>query len=73
MKTFNDWSCLGFKIKKGSKAHWIDGIPMFDKTQVTKVTYPKEKGSYKTCSPYDAPSYLWESINGNDFDDYIDL
>lgn len=33
-KSFNAWSADGYRIKKGSKAHWIDGKPMFDDTQV---------------------------------------
>lgn len=50
-RTFNDWSLLGFLIKKGSKATWIENIPMFSEKQVTKKmdsSYPeyKEKESF---------------------------
>jgi hypothetical protein len=37
MKTFNDWSYLGYKIKKGSKATWVDDVAMFSSFQVEKV------------------------------------
>lgn len=35
-KTFDEWSKAGYKILKGSKATWIDGVPMFSKKQVVK-------------------------------------
>lgn len=35
-KTFNDWSTQGYKIIKGSKATWIDGVAMFSPQQVVK-------------------------------------
>lgn len=40
LKTFKDWSYLGYTIKKGSKAHWVDGVAMFDSTQVKKYEKP---------------------------------
>jgi len=40
MKTFNEWSRLGYKIKKGSKATWVEGVAMFSKDQVRKRPPP---------------------------------
>ena len=28
-RTFDEWNKLGFRIRKGSKATWVDGQPMF--------------------------------------------
>lgn len=36
LKTFNEWSNLGYKIIKGSKATWVDGIAKFSEKQVQK-------------------------------------
>lgn len=33
-RKFDDWSRAGYKILKGSKATWIDGVPMFSREQV---------------------------------------
>ena len=46
MKTFKDWSALGYTVIKGSKAHWIDNVPMFDDNQVKKY----EKRQYGSVS-----------------------
>ena len=40
LKTFKDWNYLGYTVKKGSKAHWIDDVAMFDETQVKKYEKP---------------------------------
>lgn len=34
MKTFKEWSSLGYRIKKGSRATWEDGIAKFSEKQV---------------------------------------
>lgn len=36
MKTFDDWSRLGYRIRKGAKslARSPSGVPLFDRTQV---------------------------------------
>jgi len=36
MKTFDEWSSLGYKIIKGSKAMWVDGVAKFSEKQVMK-------------------------------------
>ena len=33
-RTFGEWDELGYRIRKGSKATWIDGHPMFSGDQV---------------------------------------
>jgi hypothetical protein len=35
-KTFNDWSAEGYKIKKGSKATWFEGVAKFNESQVVQ-------------------------------------
>lgn len=48
-RTFNQWSSAGYKIRKGSKATWINGVPMFSEEQVTKSTrwvYDKSSSGY---------------------------
>jgi hypothetical protein len=44
LRTFDDWSSRGYKIIKGSKAKWVDGVPMFSRSQVTKTATKKRKG-----------------------------
>ena len=36
-RTFKQWSEAGYKIKKGSKATWVDNVAKFDSKQVEKV------------------------------------
>lgn len=48
MKTFKEWSSLGYKIKKGSKATWIDNVAMFDKKQVEKIETKYSQHTYNT-------------------------
>jgi len=59
MKTFQDWSSSGYTIKRGSKAHWINGVAMFDSTQVKK---------------YDPPSYHnnWHGRRAESYEDQHD-
>lgn len=48
-RKFDDWSKAGYKIKKGSKATWIDGVPMFSEEQVVKrqkLDYTRYTGDY---------------------------
>lgn len=35
-RTFNEWSRAGYKIKKGSKATWINDVAHFNEEQVEK-------------------------------------
>jgi len=42
MKTFNEWSALGYKIIKGSKATWVDGVAKFSTSQVTRYMPTKK-------------------------------
>lgn len=35
-KTFNEWSLSGYKIIRGSKATWFDGVAKFSEKQVIK-------------------------------------
>jgi hypothetical protein len=35
-KTFREWSNEGYSINKGSKATWVNNIPKFSRSQVTK-------------------------------------
>ena len=37
-RTFEEWNELGFRIRKGSKATWIDGQAMFSGGQVYAPT-----------------------------------
>ncbi len=36
MKTFDEWSALGYRIKKGSTGHREDGKVFFNESQVWK-------------------------------------
>lgn len=36
-RTFQDWSKDGYHILKGSKATWIEDVPMFSQEQVVKT------------------------------------
>jgi len=49
LKIFKDWSALGYTVKRGSHAHWVDGVPMFDETQVKKYER-REYGSKRKYS-----------------------
>lgn len=51
-RTFNEWSSAGYKIKKGSKAKWIDDVPMFSEKQVTKYTKPSRTWGYSYSAEY---------------------
>jgi hypothetical protein len=57
-KTFNDWSSKGYKILKGSKATWIDNVPMFSENQVVKSVRPSYGNHWKGCVP-DYPMDNW--------------
>lgn len=39
LKTFDEWNTAGFKIIKGSKATWVDGVAKFSREQATKNTH----------------------------------
>lgn len=41
--TFDIWSKLGYKIIKGSKCFWIEGVSYFNEFQVTENVPPWEK------------------------------
>jgi len=56
-RTFNQWSSAGYKILKGSKATWIDDIPMFSEKQVTKTVKPDYGNHWKNGSGYWAQDY----------------
>lgn len=36
LRTFDEWDKAGYKIKKGSKAIWVNGIAMFATEQCFK-------------------------------------
>ena len=38
LRSFDQWSGRGYKIKKGSKAHWVNGAPVFDYSQVERIS-----------------------------------
>lgn len=44
MKTYADWNKNGFMVKKGEKCRWINGVPMFDRTQVCEKAPSKQMG-----------------------------
>ena len=50
MKTFDEWGSLGYKIIKGSKATWVDGIAKFSKAQVEKYN---KKSTFSNFGPLD--------------------
>lgn len=54
--TFEIWSNLGYKIIKGSKSFWIEGVSYFNEFQVIESTYkPKtevEKLKERTGSTF---------------------
>ena len=58
MKTFQEWSDSGYKILKGSKATWVDGVPMFGEDQVvdTRMAYISYSGG-RTSSTWDDMSH----------------
>ena len=37
--TFDEWSKMGYKIIKGSKAVWVDDVAHFNENQVEKVEW----------------------------------
>ena len=47
-RSFDEWSSLGYKIIKGSKASWVDSKAVFSNTQVVKHTkyYPDSRDNY---------------------------
>jgi len=44
LRTFQEWSAAGYKVKKGSKAAWFEGKPLFHQGQVDK--YVKSNRDY---------------------------
>ena len=48
-RTFEEWSRLGYKIKRGSKATWVEGKALFNNKQVVLNSYH----SYVTDSDYE--------------------
>jgi hypothetical protein len=53
-RTFNQWSSAGYKIIKGSKAKWVDGVPMFSERQVHKYVRPTyNKYCYDSYDEYE--------------------
>jgi hypothetical protein len=36
LRSFDEWSSMGYRIRKGSMAHWVDGKPKFSRDQVKK-------------------------------------
>lgn len=89
MKTFKEWSSLGYKIKKGSKATWVNNFAMFSKKQVEKVysqqTYNRayhssgnlmqsiKHMSHSFGLPYDDMNNLCEWIVDSEADLYDEL
>jgi len=80
LKTFNEWSGLGYKINKGSKATRICGLNYFNKSQVTYTrrsngsrgyhwigTDPTSRGSLNYDEEYDEDHYT----NNPLFCDYL--
>lgn len=45
-KTFDEWSKLGYKIIKGSKATWFDDKPKFSRSQVQKSPWDFRLAEY---------------------------
>ena len=43
LKTFDEWSQAGYKIRKGSKAKWVDNVPMFSRSQVEWYVKPQRR------------------------------
>lgn len=69
-KSFDDWSRAGYKIKKGSKAVWINNTAMFSEQQVTKnVVKPSSRpmSTFRHCTPK-GTSELWDLDNDDDID-----
>jgi len=48
-RSFDEWSSLGYKINKGSKASWVDDKAVFSNQQVVKHTrsYSDNRDYYK--------------------------
>lgn len=73
-KTFHQWSALGYKVKKGSKATWITDVPMFSKEQ---VEYSPRRRSYSNIGlgdhkGFDNPHYDYR-YGDVDYDDPINF
>lgn len=71
-KTFNEWSLSGYKIIRGSKAIWFDGVAKFSEKQVVKrCTYTtKKRRSYTWYDesydePYEISSDAWDFMYGD--------
>lgn len=56
-KTYASWEKEGFHVKKGRKATWVDGTPMFNEKQVLPLPDYGESdyqpGAAMSCSPQD--------------------
>ncbi len=51
LRTFNEWSALGYKIKKGSKSIWVNDVSMFSEKQVEKTIKPDFGSQWAGCTP----------------------
>lgn len=73
MRTFDGWKNLGYYVNKGSKAIWVNGVPMFTKFQVTykhrkiSPSGPDEKEWDGISTQYDEEFLDFEDVGGNHF------
>lgn len=71
IKTFQEWSDLGYQIVKGSKATWVDGKPMFKENQVVK--YKKRTSYNKPYNPYNGRISRCDFAIGFDHEECADF
>jgi hypothetical protein len=64
LRSFKLWSSLGYKIKKNSKAIWINDEPLFSEDQVVKL-YTTNKRNKDWLSSLDHDHLCEYSGNNN--------
>lgn len=69
-RTFKEWSALGFKIKRGSKAHWIDAVAVFAADQVEKTKKFDYGNHWIGCAPKGTGDYYDGDQDMYDVGDY---
>jgi hypothetical protein len=69
-KTFAEWSKLGYKITKGSRATWVDDVAMFAEQQVSRSVKPVYGNHFKDCAPKGtSPHWMQEDYEYDDSPD----
>ena len=67
--TFDEWSAKGYRILKGQKAEWIDGVAKFSKYQVWRPEGPTrhQKKTYRFINRGDDYYREMDEFYGTDY------